>query len=263
MNRDYGVNTFSFQAPHMLRFLVAASGLLLSFLGATQVSAVTLTVHTPAIPNRNVYVAGSFNHWTANDSLYKMHKLNDSTHTIVLPVYQNKTYKYKYTLGHWDEVEISLVDSNVKDRSFVSVKRKKKIVDVVQKWQVPKNTQQTNPQLVKIMAMKDSVLAGLQPKLKDMVVLLKEYIINLLQEVPDEGIDRKITAGIVNHFADAYGRINGLCHKIAGDLTKEQKQMILKAVNSPEGDKDVINTFLRAYGEAMREGPGNAVKKAN
>jgi hypothetical protein len=238
-----------------LRFIKSAIGLFIPFLISAQVSSVRLTVHVPSFAeNKKVYVAGSFNNWKAGDSLYKMKKLNATSYTITLPVFKNVNYKYKYTLGNWNEVEIALNDSNIKDRSFVSTDRKKKITDTVIKWATPKQVtkQNTNPQMLKIMAMKDSVLNGLQPKLNEMLQLLKEYTINLLQENPSVETDNRVTADVFKHFADAYGKINDLFHKIFGSLTAEQKQKILKALNNPGADKDFINTLGAAINDVMK-----------
>jgi hypothetical protein len=229
--------------------------LLISFLTNGQVSSVRLTVQIPALTeNKSVYVAGSFNNWKAGDSLYKMKKLNANSYAIVLPVFKNAHYQYKYTLGNWNEVEIALNDSNIKNRQFVCANRKKKITDTVMKWAVPKPVTKpnTSAQMARINAMKDSVLNGLQPKLAEMLLLLKEYTINLLQENPSFDKDDRITSDVIKHFADAYGRINTLFHKIFENLTPEQKQRILKALNTPEANKDFINTLGAAVNDAVK-----------
>lgn len=228
--------------------------LLIAFLTNAQISSVRLTVHVPALAeNKNVFVAGSFNNWKANDSLYKMKKVDASTYAIELPVFKNVQYKYKYTLGNWNEVEIAMNDSNLSNRLFFS-DRKKKITDTVVKWATPKAAVKSNtsPQMAKYNAMKDSVLKSLQPKLGEMLVLLKEYTINLLQDKANIETDERITSDMVNHFKDAYGRISGLFHKIFKDLTPEQKQNMLKVVTAPGADKDFINTLGTALNESVK-----------
>lgn len=235
--------------------IILLIGMIIPCLGNSQISSVRLTVHVPSLSeNKNVYVTGSFNNWKAKDSLYKMKKKDANTYTILLPVFKNVRYQYKYTLGNWNEVEIALNDSNIKNRVFISDARKKKITDTVVKWQPPKAVaqQNINPQMMRITAMKDSVLNGLQPKLNEMLKLLKEYTINLLQEQPNIALDQRITDDVVKHFADAYGRINNLLHKVFGELTLEQKQKILKALNDPKADKDFINILGAAFSEAMK-----------
>lgn len=225
------------------------------FLVNAQVSAVRLIVQIPQ-PNegRDVYVAGSFNNWKAGDSLYKMKKLDAGTYTIVLPVFKNARYQYKYTLGNWNEVEIAMNDSNISNRRFVCSARKKKISDTVLKWAKPKPVVKADlsPQMIRFNAMKDSVLNGLQPKLNEMLLLLKDYTINLLQENPSVEKDSLITSEVIKHFTDAYGRINGLFHKIFESLTPDQKQKILKAMTAPGADKDFINALGAAVNDAVQ-----------
>lgn len=237
------------------RLFKAVFGLFIPFLVNAQVSSVRLTVNVSAFhESKNIYVAGSFNNWKAGDSLYKMKQLNDGTYTILLPVFKNALYKYKYNLGNWNEVEIALNDSNIKNRTFVSTSRKKKISDTVVKWAIPKPVvqQNNNPQMLKINAMKDSVLNGLQPKLNEMLQLLKEYTMNLLQPTPSMETDNRITADVMKHFEFAYGKINELFHRVFEGLSAEQKQKILKALNNPGADKDFINTLGAAVNEAIK-----------
>jgi 1,4-alpha-glucan branching enzyme len=133
--------TFIHQSIYMLIRFAPLSLLLISFIAKAQVSSVRLTVYVPALAEtKNVFVAGSFNNWKAGDSLYKMKQLDAGTYTIILPVFKNAQYKYKYTLGNWNEVEIALNDSNINNRIFVCSTRKKKIVDTVIKWALPKPT---------------------------------------------------------------------------------------------------------------------------
>jgi len=247
--------TFIHQSIYMLIRFVSLLLLLISFMAKAQVSSVRLTVFVPALAEtKSVFVAGSFNNWKAGDSLYKMKQLDAGTYTIVLPVFKNAQYKYKYTLGNWNEVEIALNDSNINNRVFVCSNRKKKIVDTVMKWASPKPVakESVSPQMARFNAMKDSVLNGLQPKLNEMLALLKEYTINLLQENPSMETDSRITIAVVKHFTDAYGNINGLFHKIFESLTSQQKQKILQALATPAADKDFINTLGAAINEAVK-----------
>lgn len=234
--------------------LIAFVCALIPFLVNAQVSSVKLTVHVPPVPgNENVFVTGSFNNWKAGDSLYRMKKLSATTYVAVLPVFKNIPYQYKYTLGNWNEVEIALNDSNIRNRSFTSTGNKKKVSDTVMKWgRKPAAQQNTNPQMLKIMAMKDSVLNSLQPRLNDMLQLLKEYTINLLQDNPSNETDKRITADVINHFSDAYGRINNLFHKIFESFTPEQRQKILKSVTAPAAEKDFINALGAAINDAVK-----------
>lgn len=248
--------SFTFQLTLMwYRFFTAALIVLNPFLINAQVASIRLIVSVPPLAeDKTVFVCGSFNAWKAGDSLYKMKRQDATTYSIVLPVYKNIRYQYKYTTGGWNEVEIALNDSSIKNRSFLSTTTKKKIRDTVIKWAAPNPTvpRSISPQMARINAMKDSVLSGLQPKLNEMLQLLKEYTINLLQVYPSMETDNRITADVTNHFADAYGRINGLFHKVFASMTPEQKQRILTAVTAPGAEKDFINALGAAVNEAMK-----------
>lgn len=238
-----------------LRLLKSVIVLFSPVLLHAQVSSVKLVVHVPTPPEgKQVYVSGSFNGWKAADSLYKMKREDLSTYSIVLPVFKNVKYQYKYTLGSWNLVEHSANDTNINNRFFVSTGKKLKVYDTVVKWASgePAPSPAISAQMARINAMKDSVLAGLQPKLNEMVLLLKDYITNLLQQNPSMETDNRITAEVNKRFADAYGRLNDLFHKIFEGMSAEQKQQILKAVTAPGAEKDFINTLGKAVSEATK-----------
>ena len=239
----------------LLRTFKSVAILILPFLVHAQVSSVKLVVHVPEPPEgKQVYVSGSFNGWKAADSLYKMKREDVSTYSAVVPVFRGVKYQYKYTLGSWDRVERSENDTNISNRFFVSTRKKTKVYDTVIKWATGKPTTApaVSPQMARINAMKDSVLAGLQPKLNEMVLLLKDYITNLLQENPSTEKDNRITAEVNKRFADAYGSLNDLFHKIFETMSAQQKQQILKAVSAPGAEKDFINTLGAAVNEVTK-----------
>ena len=239
----------------LVRILNSVIPLFSPFLLAAQVSSVKLVVHVPAPPEgKQVYVSGSFNGWRAADSLYKMKREDLTTYSIVLPVFKGVKYQYKYTLGSWDHVERLANDSNINNRFFVSTHKKTKVFDTVIKWGTgkPAASPAISAQMARINTMKDSVLADLQPKLNEMALLLKEYITNLLQENPSLQTDNRITAEVSKRFADAYGRLNALFHKIFESMTAQQKQQILKAVTAPGAEKDFINALGAAVNEATK-----------
>jgi hypothetical protein len=217
-----------------------------------QVTSVKLIAHVPSPQGRPVFVAGQFNGWKAADSIYMMKKENDSTYSLILPVYKNVKYQYKYTSGGWDRVELALSDSGIKNRSFICTSNKAKFRDTVAKWDSPKPQQALSPQMVRINAMKDSMMAGLQPKLNELQLLLKEYILNLLQENPSMETDNRITADINRRFSDLYSKINGLFHKVFEEMSPDQKQQIKKALAAPGTEKDFINTLGTAINEATK-----------
>jgi hypothetical protein len=217
-----------------------------------QVSSVKLIVQVPPPQGRPVFVAGQFNGWKAADSVYMMKKENDSTYSLVVPVYKNVKYQYKYTSGGWDRVELAFNDSGISNRSFISTSNKTKIRDTVAKWDTPKPQQALSPQMIRINAMKDSMMAGLQPKLNELQLLLKEYILNLLQENPSMETDNRITAEINGGFSDLYARINELFHKVFLGMSPDQKQQIKRALTAPGAEKDFINTLGNAISEATK-----------
>jgi hypothetical protein len=220
-----------------------------------QVSSVQLTVHVPSIAeNKNVYVTGSFNNWKAKDSLYRMKKKDTATYIIQIPVFKNARYEYKYTLGNWNEVETAMNDSNIKNRTFIATSRKNKIVDTVVKWAIPKTVAKQNMslQMLKITAMKDSLGKELQPKLGEMLQLLKAFTLNMLQEKPDAATEQKIVADLNNQLKYVHEKLNDLFHKIFETLTPDQKKKILQAINTPNTDKDFINTLGAAFNDVMK-----------
>ena len=78
-------------------------------------AAVKFFVHAPAISKGDigVYIAGSFNYWHENDSLYRMNEISKGVYTITIPVFEAKQYNYKYTLGTWNKVEVAANDSDM------------------------------------------------------------------------------------------------------------------------------------------------------
>jgi hypothetical protein len=242
----------------LIKSITSAAAMLLALSVQAQIAAVHLTVQVPpSADTKNVYVAGSFNHWTAADSLYKMKKVNESTYTAVLPVYKGVKYEYKYTRGGWNNVEMQANDSSVKNRQFIASKRKYKVNDRVEKWNQPATTQPVSLQQMRMNAMKDSLLGKLQPRFDRMLALLKEYTLNQLQEKPDQQVDQRITDTLVHGFADMYGKINATVQKIFASLSLEQKKQVLQKLNDPRAEKDFINVLGAALSDVMKEVPIN------
>lgn len=232
---------------------IAIISCLLPLYIAAQVSSVHITVHVPSSTTKDVYIAGNFNHWFAGDPMYKLKKVNDSVYTLTLPAYTNIKYEYKYTVGGWTEVEKTFTDGDTENRSFVVSRKKAKHSDTVARWAVPKPVPQKNntAQLQKLNGMKDSALAKLQPHLGELLVVLKQYTINLLQEKPDEKISKEINDKLGQHFADAFGTINQMVKQLFASIPPDQKQKILASISDP-ANTDFINTFIKAFGEAMQ-----------
>jgi hypothetical protein len=220
-----------------------------------QVAAVHFTVYVPALSDQDkgVYITGSFNYWHAGDSLYRMHKTGEDLYSITLPLFDNEQYEYKYTLGNWNRVEVSSSDSDIHNRMFFSADGKD-ITDTVMKWKQPQSAaNNSNPQLQKMNAMKDSVLASLKPSLNDMQQLLKAYVQNMLKEKPSARIQRRLDKKAEKKLDYAYEQITKLIWNVMAMLSPEQKQMIQKALNSPAGKNDFLNTFTGSLNAAMAE----------
>lgn len=226
------------------------------YLTSSQVTDVTLTARVP-LPDTNskgVYVAGSFNYWHVKDSMYRMKKEMDGIYTITLPVFSNHQYEYKYTLGSWDNVEIALNDSNIKNRKFYSTDQMV-INDTVAKWKYTlKKESKPSPLMIKINAMKDSVLGNLGKELEGMKELFKPFIENLLQDKPSVAVNKRINKKAVKKIGNAYEKLSQLFWDVFAMLTPEQKKKIREAINNPAAKDDIINNAGKALEEALKEG---------
>ena len=100
--------------------------------------------------------------------------------------------------------------------------------------------------------MKDSVMKDLQPKLGEMLTLLKAFTVNLLQEKPDAAAEQKIVEEVNNHLKEIHKKLNDLFHQVFASLTPQQKQKILKALNNPAADNDFINALGAAFNDVMK-----------
>lgn len=224
---------------------------------AAQVTSVKLTVHVPAVlPGKDVYVAGSFNGWNAGDSLFRMTKQSDGVYTITLPVFAGKSYEYKYTLGNWNNGETAINDDEIKNRQFFSAK-KKKITDTVAKWREPKKQEkkQAGPQMQKITVMMDSVSKNLKGELEGMLGLLKEHILNLLQEQPSRDVDQRLHEQAMAKIATIHKQLSEVLWQVFASLTPQQKQQILTAINKAANDKDFIGGFIKTFQTVLEGQP--------
>lgn len=217
-----------------------------------QVAAVTFTVQVPPADNvQAVYLAGSFNYWHAGDSLYRMKKISDNRYTLTLPVFDNHSYQYKYTLGHWNRVELAANDSNISNRVFVAANGKQ-LTDTVMKWKtVLPATAQTNPQMQQINAMKDSALAKLQPELNNMIDFLKQYVQNFLAAKPNAALHRRLDKKVTKKLGSAYRQVTKLLWDVFAAISPEQKKQMNDLLNKPEAQKDFINALGNAFGTVI------------
>jgi Spy/CpxP family protein refolding chaperone len=217
-----------------------------------QVAAVTFTVQAPSIDSaKGVYLAGSFNYWHAGDSLYQMKKISDNRYTLTVPVFENQSYQYKYTLGHWNRVELAANDSNISNREFVSANGRQ-ITDTVIKWKsILPATAIVSPQLQQINAMKDSAMAKLQPELNNMVDFLKQYVQNFLAAAPDAALHRRLDKQVAKKLGSAYRQVTKLLWDVFASITPEQKKQMTELLNKPEAQKDFINALGSAFGTVV------------
>jgi hypothetical protein len=238
-------NSISRGWPFFFLFLFSANS-------DAQVAAVTFTVQVPPADSvQTVYLAGSFNYWHAGDSLYRMKKISNNHYTLTLPVFDNHSYQYKYTLGHWNRVELAANDSNISNRVFVAANGKQ-LTDTVMKWKtVLPATAQTNPQMQQINAMKDSALAKLQPELNNMIDFLKQYVQNFLAAKPNAALHRRLDKKVTKKLGSAYRQVTKLLWDVFAAISPEQKKQMNDLLNKPEAQKDFINALGNAFGTVV------------
>jgi hypothetical protein len=212
----------------------------------SQVAAVKFIVNVPYNDSiTQVYLAGSFNYWHEHDSLYRLSEIGKGMYTITIPVFEGKTYYYKYTRGSWGSVEVAANDSNIANRRFLSLNQQR-IHDTVIKWNQPwSRTTDSSAQLKKLVAMKDSLMAKLKPEMDSVQERFKSYVKNMLQENPDKGIHEKLDDMALRHIGKIYKGITLLLWNICTGLSPEQKKQVLKAIDKP-ANGDFINSFLDA-----------------
>jgi hypothetical protein len=219
-----------------------------------QVAAVKFTVIVPGYSNQRnmtVYLAGSFNGWSAHDSLYIMNKETENSYSLTVPLFEGKNYNYKYTLGNWNAVETKLNDSNIANRKLYS-KNGLSLYDTVLKWKDSPKATTPSPQMQKLAAVKDSAAKQLKLVLNDLLVLLKEYNQNMLSQKPNERLHKKQKKQTVEIFAKLYNTIEAKIWEIGTSLSTEQKQKILAAIKNSGESKDVINTIADAYSSVLK-----------
>lgn len=216
---------------------------------SAQVAAVRFTVKVPETTEqgKTVFIAGSFNYWHAGDSLYRMQQTGDDIYSILLPLFENVEYKYKYTLGNWDRVEVALNDSDITNRQFLAVNGASN-TDVVQKWKQPKKAadKPISPQLKQINDLKDSATAKMQLKLNEMIELLKPFIANLLQGNPDKRTYNKLNKKAGKKLNEIYLGVAQLFWNVFATLTPEQKKTIRNLIENNDSKEDYINRMMKA-----------------
>ncbi len=221
-----------------------------------QVAAVKFTVNIPQINNpvnQKVFLAGSFNGWSAHDSLYIMKQETANIYSLMVPLFEGVSYQYKYTRGNWNTVETKLNDSNIANRQLYS-KNGMAINDTVLKWKVPPapQSQVLSPQMQKIMAVKDSAKVQLQVTLNKLLEVLKDYNENMLASPPSKRLHKKQKKQTIQMLTKLYNTVESKIWEIGTSLSPEQKQKILAAIKNPGNSKDILTTLGNAYGDALK-----------
>lgn len=100
----------------------------------TTTQRLVIELHTERQDDRDVYLAGNFNHWTAHDPRYRMTRIAAGhyeytfDHLDALP----DTLEYKYTRGGWSEAEADTFGAKPHNRMVD--KRQGFVTDYVPRW---------------------------------------------------------------------------------------------------------------------------------
>jgi hypothetical protein len=180
-----------------------------------------------------------------------MNREDEITYSLLVPLFEGKTYTYKYTRGNWNTVEIREDDSDITNRHLYSHDG---IVhyDTVSKWKSPAQQKSLSPQMQKIMAMRDSTKIELQKTLDKLIVVLKQYNEAMLAPQPNERVHKKLNKQAMEQVTRLYKTIESKVWEMGTSLSPEQKQKILKTIKDSNGTKDFLGTLGKAYGEALK-----------
>ena len=220
----------------------------------SQVAAVKFIVKVPepdTSKNRNVFLAGSFNGWSSHDSLYIMNREDETTYSLLVPLFEGKTYTYKYTRGNWNTVEIRADDSDIMNRHLYSHNGAVQY-DTVYKWKSPAQQKSLSPQMQKLMAMRDSTKIELQKTLDKLIAVLRQYNEAMLAPQPNEHLHKKLNKQAMEQVTRLYKTIESKVWEMGTSLAPEQKQKILTAMKESSGSKDFLGMLGKAYGEALK-----------
>jgi hypothetical protein len=223
-------------------------------IGYSQVAAVKFIVKVPepdTSKNRNVFLAGSFNGWSSHDSLYIMNRDDETTYSLLVPLFEGKTYTYKYTRGNWNTVEIRTDDSDITNRRLYS-RNGIVLYDTVSRWKSPVQPKSPSFQMQKLMAMRDSAKLELQSTLNKLLVILKHYNEAMLAPQPNERLRKKLNKQTMEQVTKLYRTIESKVWEMGTSLSPEQKQKILTAMKNSNGSKDFLGSLGKAYGEALK-----------
>ena len=179
-----------------------------------------------------IFLAGSFNCWNPQDSLYMMKKTEDNTFSLVVPLFAGRKYEYKYTLGSWETVETSSKGEEIQNRKMVSSDGLV-IRDTVLKWNSPQPkqnevTSKLNKEQLDILSkLKDSLSTSMESRMKRVTDMLKKASENMLSENPDMELKKQYHDEIIASVDSTLGMAADLMWKVSSMLTPEQKKEIL------------------------------------
>lgn len=240
----------------MKRLLMLLIGILFIsyYCHSQQTAAFKIIVTAPEIDDQtqHIFLAGSFNGWKANDSLYMLQKGNDEKYFITIPAFNHQQYKYKFTLGNWDKVEVDEKNQDVSDRILYS-EDGMIYYDTVKSWKAnqPKPTPSVFDQ--KIQSKIDSVLNTLKPELNNMQLLLKDYVTNFLSDKPSQTEQKRLDDIGAAKMDKAYRQITQLLWDIFAEFTPEQKQKMKSLLDNADKKDTFINNFSKSFNTVKQE----------
>jgi len=201
-----------------------------------------------------VYIAGSFNGWNSKDDNYRMTRVDSHHYKLDVPCFTGKDYKYKYTLGGWENVEKTAEGKETENRKFTSTK-KLKIKDSVLAWnvRVPKKEVQ-NPlagmlskeQIGQMMQMKDSMMKNLAPAIPQLKGILQKVNMNLLADNPDPVLGKQYNAEVIGVVSKLIESLSDALMKVMDVFTPEQKQKMRDAMKNSNNPGDLINLITNS-----------------
>ena len=236
-------------------FLAILIGVSLSFYCyAQQTAALKIIVTAPKFDDKtqHIFLAGSFNGWKANDSLYMLQKSGDEKYSIIIPAFNHHQYKYKFTLGSWDKAEADEKNGDIKDRMLYS-EDGKTYYDTIKSWKT--NPPKPSPSVFDQRVQKkiDSVLKSMQPQLDSLQFLLKEYATNLLSDQPSQAEQKRLDDIGAAKFDKAYRQITQLLWDIFAMFTPEQKQKMKNILDNADKKETFLNNFSKALNETKQD----------
>jgi len=208
--------------------------------------------------NSSVFLAGSFNCWNPDDSLYIMNKIGDDLYSLTIPVFDGKKYEYKYTLGGWNSVEVKADNNNIDNREMIS-RDGLTIMDTVIKWKAPEKAKPVDTaltlnkeQLSKLSKLKDEMGKALEGRMKNFTDLLKEASKNMLSEKPSAKLRKKYHKEMVAEINHALDMAADAIWKVSSVLTTEQKKAILTELNSSNSSGDIFSIMSKALSQPAK-----------